>query len=209
MQRKGYFIAFEGIDGSGKSTVAELIAGRLRREGYDVLVTHEPTREKFGRHIYEILSGKDSTVTPFELQRLYVLDRKEHVETVIRPALLRGRIVIGDRYWLSTLAYGMLSGPAENLIQLHEEIFQGDFLKPDMTFIFDLPADTALERLKNISKGKDYFEQVDKLSSIRKNYLALCHTVNMDCVIVDAAVALDSIVATIFQQLSLRLPSRK
>ena len=158
----GYFIAFEGIDGSGKSTVAELIAGRLRSEGYDVLVTHEPTREKFGRHIYEILSSKDHVVTPFELQRLYVLDRKEHVHTVIRPALLRGQIVIGDRYWLSTLAYGMLSGLAENLIQLHEEIFQGDFLKPDMTFIFDISADTALERLKNISKGKDYFEKVDK-----------------------------------------------
>ncbi|KKW30196.1 MAG: putative thymidylate kinase [Parcubacteria group bacterium GW2011_GWC2_52_8c] len=132
-------------------------------------------------------------ISNLELQKLYVEDRYDHVVNEIKPALRRGEIVLADRYWLSTLAYGMISNALDDLINLHNEIFNGDFLKPDITF----------------SKGNDHFEQIDKLSLVRKNYLALCQTVNANCAVVDASRSLDSIADTILLQLLPRLPARK
>ncbi|KKW28333.1 MAG: putative thymidylate kinase [Parcubacteria group bacterium GW2011_GWB1_52_7] len=209
-ENTGYFIAFEGIDGCGKSSVLPLVERRLAESGFKCLITHEPRRESpWGRKIYKILHGELPMISNLELQKLYVEDRYDHVVNEIKPALRRGEIVLADRYWLSTLAYGMISNALDDLINLHNEIFNGDFLKPDITFVFDLPAKTALERLKNISKGNDHFEQIDKLSLVRKNYLALCQTVNANCAVVDASRSLDSIADTILLQLLPRLPARK
>ncbi len=171
--RRGFFIALEGIDGCGKSTVLPLLAERLERSGHTVTVTHEPTDSKIGKEIYDILHNRHRILPPLELQRLYVEDRKGHITAVLQPALDAGHIVLCDRYWLSTLAYGMLAATLEELVAMHREILGNDFLRPDITFLFDLPPETAIARLAGMSRQLDSFEKPEKLVEIRKNYLAL------------------------------------
>lgn len=171
---KGYLIAFEGIDGCGKSSVLPLVKKELDADGLECLITHEPRRESpWGKQIYKILHGQLPMASPLELQKLYVEDRYDHVVNEIKPALYCGEIILADRYWFSTLAYGLLEAPLDKLISLHDEVFGGAFLKPDLTFIFDLPAKTALSRLEKLGKSTDHFEKMEKLSRIRQNYLTL------------------------------------
>lgn len=143
-------------------------------------------------------------IEPFELQRLYVEDRYDHVMTEIIPALERGELVLADRYWFSTIAYGMLSEPMDKLISLHIQVFNGKFLMPDITFLFDLPPEAAIERLRKIGK-KDHFEQLEKLSRIRRNYLTLAHSALSEVKLIDAMNTPDEIAETICQELEPRL----
>lgn len=190
----GLFVAFEGIDGSGKSTPISSIAKRLEEAGHSALVTHEPRHESsYGRQIYDILHGRLPMVSPLALQRLYVIDRLHHVKEEIEPALSRGEIVIADRYWLSTLAFGMLDTSLQTLIDLHEEVFEGHFLKPDLTFLFDLPAEVAIDRLHKIEKGKDHFEKIEKEKRVRENYLRLARADLGDVEVIDATLPLGAI----------------
>ena len=109
--RRGVFIAFEGGEGSGKSTQADLLATELRRHGWDVVVTHEPGATDVGRQIRGLLLVRDAgaagtvTLAPRAEALLYAADRAHHVANVVRPALTRGAIVISDRYIDSSLAY--------------------------------------------------------------------------------------------------------
>src|SRR3989338_2355735 len=102
------FIAFEGLDGSGSSTQAQLLAKRLEKKGKKVLVTKEPTSDNpTGKLIRSVLQHRQK-MSPQELQRLFTEDRAEHLKNVIEPALAAGTTVITDRYLFSTLAYGAL-----------------------------------------------------------------------------------------------------
>lgn len=206
MKRKGYFAAFEGIDGCGKSSVLGLAASGLRASGFPCLVTHEPRREsEIGKRIYQILHGELPMVAPMELQKLYIIDRLQHVNEEIRPALAGGTVVLADRYWFSTLAYGMLSEPVEKLADLHIEILGGSFLKPDVTFLFDLPPETAVQRLLEIGEGKDHFEKPEKLSRVRENYLALAEADLCETRIIDAAGPLELVARETRSELERRI----
>lgn len=198
----GYFIAFEGIDGSGKSTAAVAIAAYIKSLGREVLITHEPTKGPIGQKIYDILYHRSPMVPPFDLQKLYIEDRKQHVDEVILPALNSGKVVIADRYWFSTLAHGMLSDSVEKLIELHNEIFEQRFKMPDITFIFDLPAEIAISRLKIINKGADFFEKIEKLTPIRENFLKLAGGGLCKTVVVDALEPTDKISQQICEHLA-------
>lgn len=208
----GIFIAFEGIDGSGKSTVAALAAERAQDEGYDPLLTHEPTEGEFGKRILAILHGELPMPPMLELQRLYVRDRKEHVSGVIAPALAAGKLVLADRYWLSTIAYGMLGGvPQETLVSLHEEIFAGDFLKPDLAILLDLPAHDAIRRLAaNLSNRPDYFEKLERLERVRHHYLECVRDQERfgAIAVVDAAPPVSRVAEEVWRMLAPYLPAR-
>lgn len=169
----GLFVAFEGIDGCGKSTTLQSLAADFRRSGQRITVTHEPTDGPIGKRIYDILYGRQPMIPPLDLQRLYIEDRREHIAAVIEPALDRDDLVFCDRYWLSTIAYGMLSAEADTFIAMHREILGEHFLKPEVTLLFDLPATSAMERLGGRSGDLDFFEKVEKQERIRENYLAL------------------------------------
>lgn len=204
---RGLFVAFEGIDGSGKTTPLAKTRERLLQSGTPCLSTHEPRRESvLGKRIYRILNGEEPMVSPFELQRLYVEDRLDHVENEIKPALKHGETVLCDRYWFSTIAYGMLSEPMDKFIGLHIKVFNGTFLMPDITFLFDLPPEIAIERLRKIGK-KDYFEELSKLSRIRRNYLTLAHSALSEVKIIDATKTPDEITEIITNDLELRQKS--
>src|SRR3989344_5370019 len=203
---QGLFIAFEGIDGCGKSTAARAIAERIRASGRAVLLTKEPTDGPVGRDIRAILTGKTPMAEPFALQRLFVLDRKDHIERTILPTLQKGTVVVTDRYWLSTVAYGMLDEPREKLITLHEEILGKDFLRPDRTFLLDLEPATALARMQQLRATLTHFEKLEKLSRIRENYRSLVRA-NVDAVtVVDANMPADAVADTIGDAVEPLLP---
>jgi dTMP kinase len=102
--KKGLLIVFEGIDGTGKSTQMSLLATALRQQGLEVLETREPTMGKFGQQIRALYNNRNG-VTPEQELELFLADRREHVQNLLMPALMEGKIVLCDRYFLSTAAY--------------------------------------------------------------------------------------------------------
>src|SRR3989338_4884308 len=106
----GKFIVFEGLDGSGQSTQAAPLRDFLIKNGHEVVLTKEPTKDsEAGKKIREAL-GKNTEVSPMYLQGLFAEDRKEHLDKVIIPALMGGKTVISDRYFFSSFAFGAASG---------------------------------------------------------------------------------------------------
>lgn len=144
---RGLFITLEGIDGSGKSTQRELLAGELRRRGLDVVATREPGGTAIGEGIRHLMvSDATSHIAPTTELLLYVAARAQHVAELIRPALDRGSFVISDRYTDSTIAF---QGYGRGLdLKMIEELneFATDGLKPDLTIVFDLDPEAARTR---------------------------------------------------------------
>jgi len=149
------FITFEGLDGSGKSTQAELLRARLREDGKDVLATREPGGTELGERIRDlVLHG--GYVTPWAEALLYAAARAQHVEEVIRPSLEAGMTVICDRYIDSSAAYqGVARGLGlERVIDLNLTAVNG--LTPDRTFLLELDPSNALER---VGRDQDRLER--------------------------------------------------
>jgi len=139
------FVTFEGADGSGKSTQAELLRAALEGEGRDVVLTREPGGTELGEHIRTfVLRGPD--MAPWAEAALFAASRAEHVEEVIRPALARGSDVVCDRYFDSSLAYqGIARGlGVDAVLQLNLAVTGG--LLPDVTFVLLLDPGVATGR---------------------------------------------------------------
>jgi len=165
-QHKGKFIVFEGLDGSGQSTQAKLLSDFLIKNGLQVILTKEPTKDsKVAVKIKEIL-GKKIKIKPKKLQELFVEDRKEHLEKIIIPALKSGKIVVCDRYFFSTFAYGKSEGlDLEWLIKMNNE-----FLLPDITFILKVSPRVCVQRIEERGEGKQFFEIEDKLEKVWQTF---------------------------------------
>jgi len=185
---KGKFIVFEGLDGSGLSTQAKLLGDYLQNRGpahiatparsdaassgersvaggREVILTKEPTMDsEAGRQIRAILDEKIK-IEAAEIQRLFVQDRKEHLDNLIIPALRAGKIVISDRYFFSTLAFGAVSSNLEWLIGLNK-----DFLLPDMTFLLLVRPEICVDRIIKRGEGVKLFEKLPTLEKVYKNY---------------------------------------
>jgi dTMP kinase len=176
------FITFEGTEGSGKSTQVRLLADFFKSVSLDCLVTREPGGTEIGKKIRSILlDAMNAKITAFTELLLYEADRAQHVEEIIRPALVNGKIVLCDRFFDATVVYqGYVRGANLDLVDyLHKTILKG--LKPDLTFLLDCPVDIGLKRAwKRIANtaGKakeDRFEQeaVQFHEKIRQGYLRL------------------------------------
>lgn len=155
----GLFVTFEGVDGSGKSLMLKLAAQKLRSLGYDVLCTMEPGGSPLGQKLRSIiLDSPYGSVDPRSEALLYAADRALHVANVIKPALAEGRVVLCDRYEDSSYAYqgGGRNVELEDIRRLNDFATYG--VRPDATFLLDLPAETALGRLHG---PKDRIEQED------------------------------------------------
>ena len=161
---RGCLLALEGVDGCGKTTQAGFLAAALEKLGREVLVTQEPTKGLTGQKLRQYLTGPSRSLSPTEELHLFIMDRREHVETLIEPALAEGKIVICDRYYYSTVAYQGALGldPAEILAQ--NESFAP---RPDLVFILTLPVPLAMKRLagkgrkgRQLSESPHYLEQV-------------------------------------------------
>ena len=168
---RGKFITLEGIEGSGKSTNLEVIKNLLDNNNIKYIVTREPGGGPLGPHLRELLLNKDNSISPSVEMLLMMADRKDHVDNLIEPNLTKGNWVISDRYLDSTIAY-QGGGRQLNLnliTALSEEL---KLPTPDLTLLFDLSVDLALERAKKRSE-LDRFEREPKEfhSRIRHSYL--------------------------------------
>jgi len=161
-------IVLEGIDGTGKSTQSRMLADWFREQGREVLSSREPTDGPHGRRLRD--SASAGRLSPEEELGLFLLDRREHVDTLIAPALAAGRVVILDRYYFSTMAYQGARGfdPAE--IRRRNEAFAP---VPDHLFILDLDLDTALSRIGARGDTANEFEQRESLARCREIFLSL------------------------------------
>ncbi|RLF64196.1 MAG: dTMP kinase, partial [Thermoplasmata archaeon] len=145
---KGLFIVFEGIDGSGKTTVCRMLEKKLKSLGFNVFFTSEPTNMEYGKILRRKLkSGMD----PIEAVLLFALDRYNHVK-IIREYLKKGYIVICDRYYYSSLAYqGALLG--KDMMSYIESIHRPFILKPDLVFLLDVLPEIGLSRVRKLREG--------------------------------------------------------
>jgi dTMP kinase len=162
--QKGILIVFEGIDGSGKSTQAEILLERLQEEDFDAVYFREPSKGKWGRKIKKKALHPDS-LSPEEELDLFQKDRRENVEKNLKPALKKKRVVILDRYYYSTIAYQGAKGIDEKLIRRMNEEF---VVEPDLVFIFDIDPQKGLERIENRKKKDRLFEREDYLVKVRE-----------------------------------------
>ena len=162
----GKFIVFEGLDGSGQSTQAGLLKDFLLWEGKNVILTKEPTKDsRAGQKIREALD-KNKQVPPLSLQEFFAADRAEHLEKTIMPGIKEGKIVISDRYFFSSFAYGVSCGiDLEKLVILNE-----NFLIPDLTFILKVRPEICLERIEKRGEKKTLFEETERLKSVWQTY---------------------------------------
>jgi len=175
---KGKFITFEGIDGAGLTTQAELLEKYLRNKKYEVVLTKEPTNNLIGGIIRAALK-KEWITSNTTLQLLFSADRAHHLEKEIIPTLESGKIVISDRYFLSTIAYGMIELEKDWLKALNSK-----FLLPDLIFIIDVPVEVSIERIKASRFGFELFEEIRKLEKVRNNFLELSKEYK-NCFVID------------------------
>lgn len=165
----GRLIVFEGIDGIGKSTQLTLLGDCLRQRGYDVVLTREPTSGPFGQQIRDLYRNRRQVSHREELE-LFLADRREHVHNLLLPALAEGRIILCDRYFLSTVAYQGAHGfdPAEILAR-------NDFAPdPDLALLFEVSLATSLKRI-TLSRGDQLndFEQAESLTLVNMIFQAM------------------------------------
>ena len=168
------FITFEGADGCGKTTQIELLNKYLQENGFKTLVTREPGAKGLGLKLREILLNYNGEVSPNCESFLFLADRAQHVDCVIKPALNDGVIVLCDRHTDSTVAYQGYGRQLdiEQIKKLNEIAVNG--LKPDLTIVFDIDIETSMQR---VGKTKDRMESagMDFFNRVRNGYLAIAN----------------------------------
>ena len=175
MKNKGYFISFEGIDGSGKSTQIQKLAEFLEARDFDIVITREPGGSKGGEEIRNLLlqGNVDRWSAETEIL-LFTAARRDHLERIILPALEEGKIVICDRFTDSTRMYqGMRGANLRNLVDtLNEKVIKFD---PDLTIVIDINPEISLARAKSRKIVEERFEDfgVDLQMKMRKGFLEL------------------------------------
>lgn len=194
---KPRLIALEGIDYSGKSTLAPALVEELLNRRINAIYTAEPSAGPFGQKIRAVLRGEaEGPGTERAFQAWFVRDRLWHIKNLLCPAHASGNWPIADRYWLSTIAYGMLVSTPEDFIELHREIIGRRMMYPDLTIILDLSVEEALIRAKAQGAKMEYFERRELLEKVRRNYLALAARDDLGRIaVIDASKSPDEVLA--------------
>ena len=195
MKNKGYFISFEGIDGSGKSTQIQKLAKFLETLDFDIVITREPGGSVGGEEIRNLLlqGNVDRWSAETEIL-LFTAARRDHLERIILPALEDGKIVICDRFTDSTRMYqGMRGENLRNLVDtLNDKVINFD---PDLTIVIDINPEISLKRAKSRKIVEERFEDfgVDLQMKMRKGFLELAKEFGNRMVVVDGQQSIDKL----------------
>jgi dTMP kinase len=163
MSKKGFFICIEGLDASGKTTHAHRLVRNLRRKGFDALYTTEPSLGEIGRFIRTHILQRKRRVPSVVEALLFAVDRFDHVEKEIRPALDEGKIVVSDRYFYSSLAY---QGEAGLDVEWIKEINRLA-LPPNLAIYLDVPPEVVVKRMR---RKKSVMERLGTQKRVEEVY---------------------------------------
>ncbi len=214
MMSAGLFITLEGVEGSGKTTQAAVLADALRARGLVVTVTREPGGTRVGQAIRAIFLDAAFALEPAAELLLVLADRAQHVREQLRPALAAGQIVVCDRYSDSTTAYQGYGRGLDH--QLLRELNQlaSDALKPDLTLVLDCPAELGLARTHARQKegggAVDRFEgeRLEFHRRVREGFLAVAREEPARVLVLDASRPAAEVSAAIFGAVTTRIRNR-
>ena len=217
--REGVFLVFEGMDGSGKSVVLKEVVKKLQIHRFPVTDTREPGGRNclLAEQIRKTLLHSPVPITPKAEMYLFAASRAQHVDNFLTPQLNKRQIVISDRFvWSSLIYQGIGRNLGKELVAMINAPAVND-THPDLTFLFDLPAETAWKRIKQNRLNNhnqyqkpiepDRFEQegIQLLQKIRKGYLKLAEE-NHQAVIVDATQPLETVINEVFEEILRQVP---
>jgi len=190
---RGLLISFEGPEGSGKSTQAEIVYKWLLKKGYETILTWEPGGTELGKLVRDILLNRGLFIAPKAEMLLYGADRAQHVEEVIYPALKNGKIVLCDRFIDSSLAYQAYArGLDINFVEQINILASGGLI-PDLTLLFDLPIEEGFKRKKRGDFDRIERESLEFHKAVREGYLAVARNNPHRVKLIDASRPLESV----------------
>ena len=164
----GWLVVVEGIDGAGKSTVLRRLSAHGAERGLECVSSGEPTRGEWGMKLRRSMA--EGRLSLEEELSLFLKDRAEHVEQLIRPSLVAGNVVLLDRYYLSTAAYQGARGADPEAILLENERFAP---LPDLVLLLDFDPAGGLARIRARGDAPNTFEEAEQLRAVRKIFLGL------------------------------------
>lgn len=192
---KGTYIAFEGIDGSGKSTQAARLVDYLKIKNKQVVFTKEPTTDgTITKLIRNTLQSKIH-MNPVALQYLFTANRIVNKNNLIIPSLKSGKIVVSDRSFWSSVPYGLSDEKNPNMELAAQGILAmyDQFILPDITFFLDVSVNTALKRLSGRHKIEEIYEKKDKLRKISDGYKWLTDTFRKEITVINGEKSVDEV----------------
>ena len=190
--KKGLFITFEGADGCGKTTQMTLLAEYLNKKGIKTVLTREPGGKGLGEKVRDILLNYDGEVSDRCESFLFLADRAQNIDIIVKPAVEKGEIVLCDRHIDSTAAYqGYGRGLNLDRINMLNNIATNG-KKPDLTFVFDIDVDTSMKR---VGKEKDRMESagIEFHNRVRKGYLEIARHEPERIKVIDASQTIEDI----------------
>ena len=203
------FLSFEGIDGSGKSTQARLLAERLRTEGREVVLTREPGGSPGAEEIRRLVLEGDPDRWSAETELLlFTAARRDHLERLIRPALARGAVVISDRFADSTRVYqGTTRGDLRQVVDTLHEAMIG--VEPDRTFLIDMDPERGLERALARRGTEERFESfgLEMQAKMRAGFLELAESEPDRIAVIDGDREPDVVAANVLAHVPGRAPA--
>lgn len=189
---KGLFITFEGADGCGKTTQLMKLAKYLTERNFQVVITREPGAKGLGEKLREILLNYDGEVSSQAEAFLFLADRAQHMDVIVKPAVNAGKIVLCDRHTDSSVAYqGYGRGLDIQRINMLNDIATSG-RKPDLTFVFDVDVETSMAR---VGKEKDRMESagMEFFNRVRNGYLKIAEKEPRRVKVIDATRSIDDI----------------
>ncbi|RJQ25808.1 dTMP kinase [Candidatus Parcubacteria bacterium] len=203
----GKLIVIEGNEGSGKSTQVERLAEALREKDHKVFQTKEPSENPIGSFIREKILSGEIKVPPISIQYMYCADRAIHLEE-IKDYLKNGHIVVCDRYFWSSVAYGIadLNGDEDfYLLSLAILSPYHRFIKPDFTLYLEVSLEEAVRRINQSHKHKEIYDKKEKMEKIKKGYGSLIKRFPEEFVVIDGEKSMEEVSRAILKKLEKKL----